>query len=361
MSETLFSPEKIDEMPTIMDVVERISAIENKMALPFIDKIPLPEELDEGRYCFVSEQNNRAIAHLMPMSQSPFTFYRGQSKYYDSCLTSLYRKKDGNELLEEDIAYRRIKICEFILTLGQHPVYGEVCQGVSWHPVALAQHYGLATEYLDITNSKWVAAFFAATSYDEETDTYYPVGRDYGNGYGVMYISKDIMREGAIDDFFVKNGVIGYQYFDRPTKQSSFGFRMDKGENFNKSPFFDKVFFRHDIEDSQMVFDMSYQQRRFIPNDTLSKVARQIATSNNVTPKALMFCRQTYYPDKSPDFLERVCSLKGLKVLKDREYVVEYPQREIEEEWRVWNEFGRADLRSRILPIRPVSLFTFSE
>ena len=79
------------------------------------------------------------------------------------------------------------------------------------------------------------------------------------------------------DEFYEQNSVIGYQYFYRPSKQSSFGFGLSRGEDFNESPYFDKVFFRHDIEASTIVFDMSYRQKRFIPQDSLSKLARKIA------------------------------------------------------------------------------------
>ncbi len=348
--------EEINALPTILDVVEQISSEENKLALSMVGSIPPPKFYDEGRYQWVSEQNNRMAVHLMPTSQTPFTFYRGQSRYHEPCIPSLYRGKEkGKEPAIEDIAEKHIKICEFALSLGQHPVFGEVCQNVQWHPVALAQHYGLSTPFLDITNSKWVAAFFACTGYDWETDTYYPVDRNFHEGYGVMYISKDFYKGGFPDEFFEKNGVIGYQYFDRPTKQSSFGYRLEQGEDFNASPYFNKIFFRHDLEASKIVFQMSYCQRRFIPQDTLSKVARQIVESKQVSLNALALCRQLYYPSESPGFLEYVCELKGLEILKAGYYVAEYPQKEIEKEWKAWNEYGRAELNSRILRPLPIT------
>ena len=37
----------------------------------------------------------------------------------------------------------------------------------------MAQHYGIKTEYMDLTLDPWTAAFFAATKYDDETDTFF--------------------------------------------------------------------------------------------------------------------------------------------------------------------------------------------
>ena len=352
-----FTQAEIDSLPTILDVVDMISAGENELILPLASQIPSSDFYDEGRYNFVSNNHNRCIVHLMPTSQSPFTFYRGQSRYHDPCVPSLYRKgKNGEWPTEEDIAYDRLKICEFSRLLDTHPVFREVCRNTLVNYVTMAQHYGLTTEYLDITNSKWVAAFFACTGYDGMTDSYYPLGRDYGEGYGVMYMT-DFEMGNPHEDFFEKNAVIGYQYFARPTKQSSFGYRMEKGEDFNNSPFFKKIFFRHDLQASMIVFEMSYRQNRFIPKDTLSLLARKIIESKEITRAAHYLCWANYYPDKEPAFLDKVCEAKGLTIREDNALVAQFSNEELEADWKSWNEYGRADIQLRILPIIATTTF----
>lgn len=351
-TETMLSQAEIDALPTILDVVEQISKMENDMLLRNgVTIFPGDAFQDEGRYAFVSETWNRNVARLMPVSPTPYTYYRGQSRFYDQCQPSLFRRNaQGKMPSEVDIAYNRIKICEFELLVATHPVFCELSHNISVNPVALAQHYGLTTEYLDITNSKWVAAFFASTKYDYDIDTYHPVGRDYGDGYGVMYISKPYENGDAKDEFFAKNIVIGYQYFERPTKQSSFGYKMQSGENYNDSPYFERVFFRHDLVASQIVFDMSYKQRRFIPKDSLSRLARQIAESNEVTRRAVERCSQMCYWDKNMKYLEEVCKEKGIVIREDNRPVAQFSREELESDWKAWNEYGRTDLQMRILP-----------
>lgn len=361
MTKPKFSSVEIDALPTILDVVEQISVIENKLALPNVSQIPSPEFLDEGRYSFVSDRNNRSIARLMPMSQSPFRYYRGQSRYHSPCQPTLYRKKkDGTYPTKEEIAAHRIKICEFTQLLQKHPVYCQVAMNVMANPVALAQHYGLATEFLDITNSKWVAAFFACTQYDWNADSYLPVGRDYEEGFGVMYISKDFDMANLPDAFFDRNGVIGYQYFARPTKQSSFGYVLDLGEDFNDTPYFDKVYFRHDLEASTMVYNMSYRQNRFIPKDKLSFLAREIDKSGEVTRDALNLCRKIYYQDESSQFLDDVCKQMNWTIKEDNTPIAEFGEETIAADWKEWMEFGKADIEARTLPIIPITTVRIS-
>lgn len=354
----MLSQAEIDALPTILDVVEQISKMENDMLLRNgVTIFPVDTFQDEGRYAFVSEAWNRNVVRLMPVSPTPYTYYRGQSDFYEQCQPSLFRRNAQGELPSEaDIAYNRIKICEFEMLLATHPVFCELSHHISVNPVALAQHYGLATEYLDITNSKWVAAFFASTRYDYKTDTYLPVGRDYDEGFGVMYISKPYVAGSATEKFFSKNVVIGYQYFERPTKQSSFGYKMRLGEDFNESPYFERVFFRHDLDASRIVYDMSYKQRRFIPKDKLSKLARLIAESNEVTRRAVERCLQMCYRDKEMNYLEEVCKEKGIVIREDNRLVAQFDREELESDWKVWNEYGRSDLQMRILP--PIAVTT---
>lgn len=354
----MLSQREIDALPTILDVVERLSKMENDSLLKHNAALfPGDAFQDEGRYAFVSETWNRNVVRLMPVSATPYTYYRGQSRFYEQCVPSIFRRNENGELPSEvDIAYNRIKICEFERLLSTHPVFCELSHMISVNPVALAQHYGLTTEYLDITNSKWVAAFFASTRYDYDTDTYHPVGRDYEDGYGVMYISKPYEKGDIRDVFFAKNVVIGYQYFERPTRQSSFGYKMQPSEDFNESPYFDRVLFRNDLEASKIVFDMSYKQRRFIPKDSLSRLAREIAKSREVTRWAVERCLQMCYWDKEMNYLEEVCKEKGIVIREDNRPVAQFGREELESDWKAWNEYGRADLGMRILP--PIAVTT---
>lgn len=80
----MLSQAEIDALPTILDVVEQISKMENDMLLRNgVTIFPGDTFQDEGRYAFVSEAWNRNVVRLMPVSPTPYTYYRGQSDFYE--------------------------------------------------------------------------------------------------------------------------------------------------------------------------------------------------------------------------------------------------------------------------------------
>lgn len=127
MSRPPTTKEEIDALPTILEVVEQISSYENQLLLPSVGQIPTSVFYDEGKYFYVSDKNNRNIVRLMPLSQSPFRFYRGQSYYYEHCIPSLYRANHLDELsMEENIIANRIKTSESYCCYT-HTQYIHIC------------------------------------------------------------------------------------------------------------------------------------------------------------------------------------------------------------------------------------------
>ena len=74
-----------------------------------------------------------------------------------------------------------------------------------------------------------------------------------------------------------------------------------------------------------------------------------------MTRRALERCIQMCYRDKDMIYLENVCAAKGVTIREDNRPVAEFGQEELAKDWEEWNIFGRADLGSRILPIRTMT------
>ena len=66
-----------------------------------------------------------------------------------------------------------------------------------------------------------------------------------------------------------------------------------------------------------------------------------------------------FYADREPAFLKGVCVAKGLTISEDGAPVAQFRQQELAADWKAWNEFGRADINARILPIIPVTTIQF--
>ena len=167
--------------------------------------------------------DNHVVASPTPFSP----LYRGQSSYYERCLPSLYRRKwSESQKLE-----RLVQIEDFKTILNDNPeIKDEIEGGLAVNYIGLAQHYGIETNVIDLTNSFGVAAFFATSDYDSLTHTYRPV--------------MEIVRKGVI--YFMPTGIfnfgptlddqvwpIGMEALARPGEQRGFGAYLKGSQDFH--------------------------------------------------------------------------------------------------------------------------------
>jgi len=162
----------------------------------------------------------------VPMPTAPL--FRGESVFHEQCLPSFYRRSwSPLELLE-----RQVQLEDFKLMLQDNPEIREMEEGgLEVNYIGLAQHYGIETKILDLTNSFMVAAFFATTTYDSLQGVYRPVLHTVS--YGVMYFSMMGGHSNFGDDPFI--WPIGMMALRRPGEQRGFGIEMnDQQHDLNK-------------------------------------------------------------------------------------------------------------------------------
>ena len=297
---------------------------------------------------YISDQSFTNIAKLFPISQTPFTLMRGQNAYFTPSSPSLYRK---NKLNSED--YRllsRLRACEFMLTFRHHPVVNEIRMNCMVEDMAIAQHYEFPTEYIDITNNKWVAAFFAATY--KSGDLYLPAETGFDKGIGVFYISNPAMR---FNPHFLDNVyTLGFQYFERPTRQYSLVYKMKEDEDMDTNPMFLRFVFRHDTEASKVVYNMSYKQQRFYPNDEWYEIAQQIMRDDYPLSLGAIELSHQYGVTLNNDEIRLILDRHCVKTTDKQIPMAHLTSEQIAADVRKWNEYGRAFIQNSILPILPV-------
>lgn len=154
---------------------------------------------------------------------------------------------------------------------------------------ALAQHYDLNTNLIDVTIDIAITAFFATHYYDSKKNEY-SIEED---GTGCLRVYSNIMIEYKEDQPF---RMIGLQPFQRPGLQCAFEVKMSRGENL--ANFYHKVLFKQSSKWNQKLHDPFYLNGKNIlfSDEEIADVAKIIKESMAVSKWAT----------------ERYCDINGI-------------------------------------------------
>ena len=170
---------------------------------------------------WVSVSETQALSLPSPFPTRGY-YFRGENGKYNMCLSSRDRITDSEERIIKDI-----KTIDFELALKQFPqVYLAEKDGLLIDYTAMAQHYGLATDYLDLTYDIGVAAFFACTKFNEN-GAVFPTDSEYAQ----IRMKCLTLPDNPLDESN-RLRILGMQPFSRPARQSAVCYRMGEGEDF---------------------------------------------------------------------------------------------------------------------------------
>ena len=269
------------------------------------------------------------------------TLYRGERRDYGLECTSLLgrncrsraKKSTKDAFLDFVIAQMRIYLFHGFLTHFRE--YREFPFATPL-PHIIAQHYGIPTQFLDLTDDIKVALFFACCKYDNSTHGYLPISEhdlsDFGE-YAVLYC--------GVDDFEDTN-MIGYQPFTRCFKQR--GYFIDTArESFcwdfslERHAGFTKKLFHRTPQLCQQIYDEFDGGKTLFPKDTLFACDSEIDQISNTNSfpvevfETIVDCAEAYlrgYPNFDPrnglttrDWLYKELVVSGRIVLIDK-YIV---------------------------------------
>ena len=252
-------------------------------------------------------------------------YYRGENQKYEKSISSLLRKlnnlPNNEKIIYEFIAHMRIGEFKNFLSEFDYVQNWGKCYGTVLYE-ALAQHYGLDTYWLDITNDFNTALFFATCRYDNIQNKWKPLTKedtekseDTKFGY-IFHIPAFQQRIGNIlscsacisENNSKINCVfpIGFQPFERCYMQHGYGIYMEKDNPLQKDITFEKLRFRHSERLSQDVFNLMEEGKKIYPHEefnVFNDIIDIIKNTNTFSIKAFEYAKNKLNYFNTPEDL----------------------------------------------------------
>jgi hypothetical protein len=273
--------------------------------------------------------------YLIPGNQNLY-LYRGQVQDYPTCLPKIYRYNPT----DVDLFAARLKKIEFEIVLKEHPAVQDILSdGIHISFTGLAQHYELATNYLDLTSDPYVASFFAVCRYCESEQRYLPISGQDEPGVFMKTLSLVYSKHSDI----IKLRPIGLQPFPRPGSQKAYAVSLGKGESFSSH----KMLFWHSKKVSQHIFDLFEGGEKLFPPDPIKQKADKIAGAVVFSQQTIDEISSRYSFPHEPDFY-----LEQLNFEISNTCNFEFTSDELNQFREDWEETGKQEFYNQIGPTR---------
>lgn len=335
----------IDSSPNLFDILDHYALADEIWSLDKGNfRVLFPSYEQEGKFEAIEMPDGSL--RLFPCGLAFNVFYRGQSIYYDKSYPSIFREDVSEaQRFVERIKYEELKrlINEYPITLyfkqgfvfktpeGEKPIQFSV------DALALAQHYGIRTELMDLTSDKFVAAFFATTRCIN--DTYFPI-TDNPKEQGVFYRYCESIPN------YSKLSAVGLQPFSRPGEQCGYVYKLKKGENFNDLVT-SKDFFEHNATVSEFIFNYTNRSKKLFPESILTKHAKEIAFSKTFSFWAFKEAKNEFYPNFPDEILYNYLKEENVKLKENLTFRFTEEEKILCE--KEWKETGYKNTVSKII------------
>jgi len=343
--------QQIIEVPTLLDALDYVSCREMNEQDWDAMRIHGPGYELEGK--FVLFQDEHGEGRLYPVNLSRYMYYRGERKLYPHCYATLYR-----DLSEAEKFIERLKYCELSILIEDYPLtkmfrtdLGFPYNGSIIHvplsidALALAQHYGICTNLIDVTVDKWVAAFFACTFRDKD-GVFHPVTDESQYGMFNIYFSSSMTFPFNNPEL----STIGLQPFSRPGEQAGYVVTMHEGEDF-----YDKcairIKFKHDARVSELVFNYTNRANKLFPQDVLEEKVEAIKATTTFSHAAYALCKELYYEQVDDEVLIGYLAEQGKDICSQNP--VCFTEAEKQDFYQKWPDMARRMAGLLVFPNLP--------
>lgn len=252
---------------------------------------PLGTEEGRDEYEWIDygdDDGGRIMASLNSPFISPF-LYRGQTRRYSPCFPTLYRDfpvannpRELPPVKRDAYLLAQVRLLEFLSVLNQHPAI-ELAREIGLHlnQTAIAQHYGIPTDHIDLTQDHEVALFFASCK-PNDAGEWHPVSE----GIGVLYrfdmtVFSRVLGSEVDDKISRVLEMIGLQTLPRPGEQKAWTLKLPLGFDFERLPL-DVFTFSQVPDAAQPLADKFVNGRVLFPPDVLADMCTMIRSATSV-------------------------------------------------------------------------------
>lgn len=235
---------------------------------------------DDMEALHAESDGNGRIFLLSGVEFSTF-MYRGQTQDHGTCTPSLARLKTTEEQL--------LALCQRIAfedAIRTHPLVQITArtQFLDGHLYVdhegLAQHYGHATDMLDITSNFDVASFFATCSWTgKKFEPFYST--DPGVIYRVNPALLDVVCPQDSGDNILR--IVGWQPLPRPEQQRAYAVQLRSDQDFCQLPSIEKFRFSHNAAISQSICEAFDRGDALFPADAAAELSLRAKALVNFT------------------------------------------------------------------------------
>lgn len=207
--------------------------------------------------------------------------------------------------------------------------------------LALALHYGIKTELMDVTTDKFVAAFFA-TTYCKD-DIYTPITKKQKEK-GVFYRYVDFL---SLDSRDIRLKAVGLQPLSRPGEQRGLVYRMEPDEDFNE--LVKSIdYFEQDKDASEFIFNYTNRSKKLFPISALMEHINKIKASKIFSQKAFNIVLEEFYPGQNVEILKTYLTEESITITDDT--VFSFSEGEKAKWIYEWENGGSQELLKQIIP-----------
>lgn len=237
--------------------------------------------ISEDMEALYAESDGNGRIFLLSGVEFSTYMYRGQTQDHGTCTPSLARLKTTGEQL--------LALCQRIAfedAIRTHPLVQMIAQTqfLDGHLYVdhegLAQHYGHATDMLDITSNFDVAAFFATCSWTgEKFEPFYSI--DPGVIYRVNPALLDMACPQESGDYTLR--IVGWQPLPRPEQQRAYAVQLRSGQDFCQLPSIEKFQFSHNVAISHSIWEAFDRGDALFPTDAAAELSLRAKELVNFT------------------------------------------------------------------------------